>query len=80
MTSDYTPRLQVEISEEHDKKLKKYFGEYGQKKLLIFVVLEDLFTLVEKYGAANVIGALSSRSITLKEVCRLKMEERDDNN
>lgn len=79
MAIDYLPRLQVEISEEHKQKLDRYFGDWGQKKLMVYVILEDLFALIEKFGQAEVIGALASRGITLNEICKMKLKEKHGN-
>lgn len=76
MSIDYSPRLQVEITEEHKHKLDLYFGDWGQKKLMVYVILEDLFSLIDKHGPANVIGAIASRGITLNEICKLRLKER----
>ena len=72
---DYRPRLSVEISQKHQSLLLKHFGEYRAKKDLVFIVLEDVFRLIEKHGASKVIGALASRMVTLNDICKLKLEE-----
>lgn len=72
-------RLNVDITEEHRKKLDKYFGDYGRKKELVFVLLEDLFRIIEVHGVSTVIGALVERAISLKEVCHLKGVNDGDN-
>jgi len=72
---DYKPRLTVELTEEHKKKLDHYFGEHGRKKEIIFVIFDDLFRLVEKHGVDKVVGALVERAISLKEICKLELKE-----
>lgn len=75
MNIDYRPRLSVDISEEHKKKLDLYLDDWGRKKEVVAVILEDLFRLFEKHGSAVVIGALVERAISLRDVCKLKLEE-----
>jgi hypothetical protein len=75
MPSDYRPRLSVDITEEHKQKLDRHLGDWGRKKEVVFVILEDLFRLFEKHGAEIVIGALVSRAISLKDICKLNLEE-----
>ena len=75
MSETYRPRLSVDISEELRKKLDYYLPDYGRKKEIITVVLNDLFDLFEKHGAPIVIGALVERAISLKDICKLKLED-----
>ena len=73
MNQDYRPRFQVDISIEHAQKLNKYL-DYGMRKAVVNVFLEDLFSLIETHGAGPVIGLFVSRSISLKDVCKIKPE------
>jgi len=74
MTSDYRPRLSVDISERHNQLMLKYL-DYGMRKRIFFAIIEDLFNLIEKHGAPKVIGAFTERAITLEEICKLKLGE-----
>ena len=70
MPSEYRPRLSVDITDEQYRKLTKHL-DYGQRKAIFGVILEDLFRLFDKHGSAKIIGLFITRSITLKEVCKL---------
>lgn len=72
---DYRPRLIVDISEDHKKKLDLYLGDFGRKKEVMHVILDDLFRLFERFGADVVIGALITRSISIKDTSKLKLED-----
>jgi len=76
--SDYRPRLSVDITEEQARKLNRYL-DYGMRKMLFGVILDDLFSLFEKHGSGKIIGLFVERSISLRDVCKMKGLE-DGNN
>ncbi len=68
------PRLSVDITEEQDQKLVKFL-DHGMRKAVFGVVIDDLLAMIAKYGAGKVLGLFVERSITLKDICRLKLED-----
>jgi hypothetical protein len=73
MTSDYTPRLSINITDEQQQKISRYFP-WGTQKKVFGVILNDLLDLCEKHGADKVIGALVARYISLNDVCKLGLK------
>jgi len=73
MPTEYRPRLSVDISEEHRIMLDKYL-DFGQRKMLFGIILDDLFSLFKKYGAGKVIGLYVEKHISLKDISRLKVD------
>ena len=68
------PRLSVDITEEQDQKLVKYL-DHGMRKAVFGVMIDDLLAMIDKFGAGKVLGLFIERSITLKDICRLKLED-----
>ena len=68
------PRLSVELTEEQDQKLVHYL-DYGMRKAIFGAIVDDLISLIEKHGAGKIIGLLMERSISLREISRLKLED-----
>lgn len=54
---DYTPRFTIEISEELKKRIDNSMGQYGLRRAVVTIVLEDLVTLIENNGQI-IIGAI----------------------
>jgi len=73
MPSEYRPRLSVDITEEQRRKLDRYL-DYGMRKMLFGVVIDDLLELFEKHGVGPILGLFVERSISLREVCKLNTE------
>jgi len=69
-------RLTVDITNEQAKGLNKHL-EYGMRRILFHVIIDDLLDLFDKYGAGVIIGALMSKAISLKEICKLKEVKKD---
>ena len=80
MTSNFTPRLNVDISEESYIKLRKLLP-HGTRKLVINALVEDLIRLMETYGSGQIVGAVINRDLGIKEVCKITLGEgdKDDN-
>lgn len=70
----FRPRLSVDITENQSQKLSKYL-DFGMKKVVFGVIVDDLIYLIEKYGAGKVLGLLLERSITLKEISKINLKE-----
>jgi len=66
------PRLSVDITEEQDMKLVKYL-DHGMRKVVFGVMIDDLLELIDRYGAGKVLGLLVERSITLRDMSKLKL-------
>lgn len=71
MSDQYRPRLSIDLTDEQAHRLNKHL-EYGMRKMVFQMVVDDLIRLFDKYGAPMVIGALTERAIGLKEICQLK--------
>jgi hypothetical protein len=67
------PRLSVDITEEQDQKLVQYL-DHGMRKVVFGLMIDDLLNLIEKHGAGKILGLMVERSITLRDVCKLKLE------
>uniref|UniRef100_A0A6M3JG36 Uncharacterized protein n=1 Tax=viral metagenome TaxID=1070528 RepID=A0A6M3JG36_9ZZZZ len=73
MPSEYRPRLSVDITEEQRRKLDRYL-DYGMRKMLFGVVIDDLLHLFEEHGVGPILGLFVERSISLREICKLNTE------
>ncbi len=71
LETDYRPRLSVDITEDQARKLNHYL-DYGMRKMLFGVIIEDILDLFEKYGSGKVLGLFVERSLTLRDICKLK--------
>ena len=60
MSSKYTPRLSIEITEEQQKKLLDLIP-WGQKKALFSTIIDGVITLIEKYGQPMIAIIVSGR-------------------
>jgi hypothetical protein len=58
---------------------KQFYGlqiiEFGMKKIIFQLLIDDLLELFAKHSPGKVMGAIVSRSIGLKEICKLSLEE-----
>jgi len=64
--------LSVDITEEQDMKLVKYH-DHGMRNVVFGVMIDDLLELIDRYGAGKVLGLLVERSITLRDMSKLKL-------
>jgi len=74
MHPDYRPRLTVDITEEQSRKLNKYL-DYGMRKRVFGVIIDDLFRLFDEYGVGVILGLFTERSITLRDICKLEVKQ-----
>jgi hypothetical protein len=44
------------------------------RKVVFGLMIDDLLNLIEKHGAGKILGLMVERSITLRDVCKLKLE------
>lgn len=77
MTSDYRPRLNVDIPAELRRELTDKVP-WGLLTKIMVVILQDLVDLINKHGTGTVCGALLDRKIALEHICKLKLEAKDD--
>lgn len=75
MTTEYRPRLSIDLSQEHADKLYKYLS-WGEKKRLFTIIIEDLITAFETHGAGRVIGAMKAREIELFDLVKMDLGEK----
>ena len=66
MTEDYRPRLAVDISEEQQRKLWKYF-EHGELKIVFNVIVDDLIRILDQHGRV-IIGLIGARYAKTDEI------------
>ena len=69
MTTEYRPRLSVDIMPEQHRKIQKYFP-HGTIKLVFRLVVDDLLAMIERHGAGVVLGCFIDRDIKLEEILR----------
>jgi len=69
----YVPRLSIDITEEQAKGLSVL--EFGMRKQVFHLIIDDLLALFAKHSPGIVIGALLAKSIGVKEICKLKLKE-----
>jgi len=72
--SEFRPRLSVDITEAQSKALYKYL-DWGEKRRLFAIILDDLIIAFEKFGADKVIGAMKARELKLLDVVKLDLGE-----
>jgi len=70
----YKQRLTIDITDKQAKGLSKHL-EHGMRKLLFHAIIDDLLRLFDKHGSDRTIGALVSRAISLKDICKLNVKE-----
>lgn len=74
MATDHRPRLSVEISQAHYDALYRYL-EWGERRRLFAIILDDLISAFDRFGADKVIGAMKARELELFDVVKLDLEE-----
>lgn len=78
LETDYRPRLSVDITEQQAMELNRLL-DYGMRKMLFGVVIDDLLRLFKKHGTGKVLGLFLEKSISLRDICGLEGLE-DGNN
>jgi len=68
MSTEYAPRLSVEVSAETYQRLTNRIP-WGLKGKIMVILLEDLLDLVEKHGDI-VLAALINRSLSARQVVK----------
>lgn len=75
MEKSWKPRITIEVSEHQYNVLKEYLA-HGMQKQVLGVIIEDLVSLLERYGH-DVILAIMSRQFSLleqyKKRCMIEM-------
>lgn len=74
MPIDYTPRLNVDITEEQDRKLRKLIP-WGLKHQLFSIVVDELIEILEEHGEMA-IGAILAKRIAVLEILKAKERKR----
>ena len=72
MSNSFRPRLSVDITEEQNQKLIQYL-DHGMRKAVFGIIIEDLLALIEQHGAGPILGLLIERSISLKDISKIKL-------
>ncbi|MCK5615906.1 hypothetical protein KAR91_79310, partial [Candidatus Pacearchaeota archaeon] len=68
------PRLSIEITEEQDRKLTRSL-EWGERRRLFAIIVDDLLAAFDRYGADKVIGALKARELNTFDIVKLNLKE-----
>ena len=68
------PRLSIDLTLEQRQKLTEHL-EWGMQRTIFSFIVDELIAYFDRYGAHKVIGALVSRSVELKDVLKLKLED-----
>jgi hypothetical protein len=76
MAIEYTPRLSIDLTEDQHNKLNKIMHQHGMKKMIFSLIVDDLIAMCERLGPGEVIGAFTTRVISLNEICKLNLKER----
>lgn len=72
MPSDYQPRLSINITEEQQQKISRFFP-WGTQCKVFSVIIEDIISLCEKHGADIIIGAFIQRYIHLSDISKINL-------
>ena len=76
MSDRYIPRLSIDLTEDQAQGLNRVIGEYGMKKQVFHLLINDLIETCDRFGTGMVIGALVERAIGIKEISKLKLKEK----
>lgn len=68
-SSQYTPRITFEVSDELKERTDRFLDVHGTRKAVLTVVLEDLLDLIEEHGRMA-IGAILDAQVKPREVLR----------
>lgn len=72
-TSEYRPRLSIEILEEHRIALNKHLGGvHGLQKAVFTIIIEDLIDMLESPKGELYLAALLKRHINLMDFLRVR--------
>ena len=67
-------RLTIDITSEQARGLTKHL-EHGMRKILLHAIIDDMLRLFDRHGSDVIIGALMTRAISLKNICKLDIKE-----
>lgn len=73
MTTEYRPRLSVEIPEEYSTKLRKYLT-HGMQKRIFQRMTGNLVRLLEKYGEGVVAACVLDNEIRLEDLMNVLLK------
>lgn len=74
---EYRPRLSIEISQEQADKLYKHIA-WGEKRRIFAIIVEDLITAFDKFGADKIMGAIKAREVSVMDFVKLNLEDPDE--
>ena len=61
-TEDYKPRFVFEITEEQKQRADKLIDQYGLRKAIFGVILDDVLDLIEKFGGLAIGMIMSGKA------------------
>ena len=73
---DFRPRLSVDISQDQYDKLYHYL-EWGERRRLFSIIIDDIIIAFERFGADKVIGAMKARELSTMDIVKLNVGEPD---
>jgi hypothetical protein len=79
VSSEYKPRLTVEISQEDAFALRRHLP-IGFQKVVFNLIVKDLIRVMDRFGANQIIAAFCNQDINLEKMCRLDIGGSSDNN
>ena len=71
---EHKPRLSIDLTLEQRKRLTEHM-QWGMQRVIFSFIIDELINYFDRYGANKVIGALVSRSIELKDLLKLQLED-----
>ncbi len=67
MAEKYLPRFSFEITEEQRMRADSVIDQYGMRKALFGIILDDVLDLLEQYGGVA-IGVILSKKLKPRDI------------
>jgi hypothetical protein len=78
MAAEYSPRLSIDLTEDQHNKLNRIMIQHGMKKMVFGLIVDDLIAMCDRFGPGEVIGAFTTRVLSLNEICKLNLKPREN--
>lgn len=76
MPSEYSPRLSIDLTEDQSRRLNSILTQHGMKKMIFSCIIDDFLAMCDRFGVGEVVGAFTTRVMSLNEICNLKLKDR----
>lgn len=73
-STQYRPRLSIDLTEEQRDALDRILGQYGLQRAVFSVIVDDLIKSVDEHGP-KIISGLVARAIKLEDIVRSDQDE-----